>query len=189
MPVYTNLNAARLAFHRLNLKKTGKNTFAKYSYYELSDILPAALQICAEHDLCPTISFTDTTCIMRLVDTVDGSHCFFESPIADAQTKGSSPIQAIGSTHTYMRRYMWVLCLEIVEHDGVEAVASKGPYVPPAKPEPLINEAQWMELVDLCEATSTDVEAMCKYYKVAALDQLPKSKFDAAKANLVKKVK
>lgn len=189
MPVYTNLNKARLAFHQLKLKKTGKNTFAKYSYYELSDFLPSALLICAENDLCATISFTETTCIMRLVDTVDGSHCFFESPIADAQTKGSTPIQAIGSTHTYMRRYMWALALEIVEHDGVEAVSSRGPYAAPAKPEPVISEAQLMELVDLIEATDTNTEVIVNYYKIGGLSELPASKFEAVKSKLVRKVK
>ena len=189
MPVYTNLNKARLAFHQLNLKKTGKNTFAKYTYYELSDFLPSALKICAEHDLCATISFTDTTCIMRLVDTSDGSHCFFESPIADAQTKGSSPIQAIGSTHTYMRRYMWILVFELCESDGVEAASSRGPYAPPAKPEPVISEAQLMELVDLIEATDTNTEVIVNYYKIGGLSELPASKFEAVKSKLVRKVK
>ena len=189
MPVFTNLNAARLAFHKLKLKKTGKNTFQKYSYFELGDFLPSALQIFADNSLCATISFTDTTCMMRVVDTVDGSQCFFESPVADAQTKGSSPIQAIGSIHTYMRRYMWVLALEIVESDGVEAASSKGPYAAPAKPEPVITEAQWMELVDLCEATNTDIDGMVKYYKISGLSELPASKFASAKAALVRKVK
>lgn len=189
MPVFTNLNAARLEFHKLKLKKTGKNTFAKYDYYELRDFLPSAIQICADHDLCAIISFTDTNCTMRLVDTTDGSHCFFESPIADAQTKGSSPIQAIGSVHTYMRRYMWVLALEIVESDGVEAASSRGPYAAPAKPEPAISEAQLMELVDLIEATDTSTEVIVNYYKIGGLSELPASKFDAVKSKLIRKVK
>ena len=187
MSVYANLNAARMAFHQLKLKKTGRNSYAGYSYFELADFLPAALQIFAEHNLCATINFSDGRCEMRIVDTKDGSHCFFESPVADAQTKGSLPIQALGSIHTYMRRYMWVLALEIVEHDGIEATAGKKD-VEPAASEPVISAEQLAELQGLIEKAGASVDSMCDYYKVNILDELPTSKFEAAKAILMKRI-
>lgn len=187
MPVYTNLNAARMAFHQLKLKKSGKNTYAGYTYYELADFLPSALQIFADHDLCATISFEENRCLMRIVDTVDGSSITFESPIADAQTKGSLPIQALGSTHTYMRRYMWGLAVELVESDGIEAVAGKKGNEPVSK-EPSVSQEQLRELLELTEKTGTSIDAMCDHYKVTILDELPASKFEAAKAILMKRL-
>lgn len=187
MPVYANLNAARLAFHQLNLKKSGKNEYAKYTYFELADFLPQALKIFAENNLCATITFTNNECMMRVVDIEDGSHCFFESPIADAQTKGSLPIQALGSTHTYMRRYMWLLALEIVEHDGIEAVAgNKGGE--PVEHE-YISATQAGELYDLIEKTGTSLDALTDYYQVETLEMLPLSKFEAARSVLSKRLK
>jgi hypothetical protein len=44
MSIYAKLNAAREEFHTLQLKKTGKNAFAGYQYFELGDfLLPAML--------------------------------------------------------------------------------------------------------------------------------------------------
>lgn len=186
MPVYTNLNAARMAFHQLKLKKSGKNEYAKYTYYELADFLPAALQIFADHDLCAFISFDEGGCVMRIVDTSDGSDIVLKSPVADAQTKGSLPIQALGSTHTYMRRYMWGLAVELVESDGIEAVAGKKGNEPV---DQAISADQLSELHDLIEKTGTSLEAMCDYYKVTVLDELPAAKYDSAKAVLMKRVK
>lgn len=186
MPVYKNLNAARMAFHQLKLKKTGKNPYTGHSYFELSDFLPSALQIMADHDLCATILFRSDVCFMQVVDTVDGSSIMLESPTADAQTKGSLPIQALGSTHTYMRRYMWNLVLEIVEHDGIEATIGKKGNEPVAYEA--INPKQLAELHDLIEKTGASIETMCDYYKVAVLDELPESKFEAAKAILSKRL-
>ena len=188
MPVYANLNAARMAFHQLNLKKSGKNEYAKYTYFELEDFIPQALKILAEHRLCATITFTNNECVMRVVDVDDGSHCFFESPIADAQTKGTLPIQALGSTHTYMRRYMWRLVLEIVEHDAIEAVAGKAGLESPI-PAAAISPEQLNELHDLIEKTGTSIESMCDYYKVTVLDELPVDKFQSARSVLSKRLK
>lgn len=187
MPVYANLNAARLAFHQLNLKKSGKNEYAKYTYFELADFLPQALKIFAENNLCATITFTSNECMMRVVDIEDGSHCFFESPIADAQTKGSLPIQALGSTHTYMRRYMWLLALEIVEHDGIEAVAGKKGREPVE--HEYISAGQAGELYDLIEKSGTSLDALTDYYQIETLEMLPLSKFQGLKANLMKRMK
>ena len=188
MPVYTNLNAARMAFHQLSLKKTGRNTFAKYSYFELSDFLPSALQIFADHNICAVISFTDNSCTMRVIDTIDGSQCFFESPIADAQTKGAIPIQALGSVHTYMRRYMWVLALEIVEHDGIEATAGSQTAAPAPKGETISLE-QAAELVGLIEASGRSMESVCDYYKITVIDDLPLAKYEHALSVLKKVLK
>jgi hypothetical protein len=184
MPVYNNLNMARMAFHQLRLKKTGKNTFAKYSYFELADFLPSALQIFADNKLCATISFTEDRAIMRVVDTEDGSHCFFESPLADAQTKGSLPIQALGSAHTYMRRYLWVLALEIVEHDGIEAMA--GRETPKAD---TISLEQANELMSLIEASGRSMDSVCDYYKIEDIHDLPASKYEHARGVLSKGAK
>lgn len=184
MPVYTNLNMARMAFHHLRLKKTGKNSYAGYSYFELADFLPSALQIFADNKLCATISFTEDRAVMRVVDTEDGSHCFFESPIADAQTKGSLPIQALGSAHTYMRRYLWVLALEIVEHDGIEAMTGRAS---PAADTISVDQAG--VLMDLIEKSGRSIDSVCDYYKIEDIHDLPLAKFEHARGVLSKGAK
>jgi hypothetical protein len=46
---------------------------------------------------------------------------FFTSPIADAQVKGTTPVQALGAVHTYLKRYLYLNALEVIENDILDA--------------------------------------------------------------------
>lgn len=143
MKVFKQLNLAREAFHKLKLQKTGKNAFAGYSYFELSDFLVPALSVFKEHDLCAFVSFGVDIATMRIVCVEDGSSIEITSPMADANLKGCHPIQNLGAVETYTRRYLWVSALEIVEHDAVDASqpVSKAPRHTPTG-EPLVSAAR-----------------------------------------------
>jgi len=130
MPIHKKLNEARLAFHALPLKKSGHNTFAGYKYFELGDFLVPALRIFNDVGLCGVVSFThDTACLT--VHEADGNGMItFASPLVMAENAKGQAIQSLGSTHTYYRRYLWLMCMEITENDMVDSVEQK-----PAKPE------------------------------------------------------
>ena len=121
MSVFKKLQQARVKLQSIELKKSGKNTFAKYSYFELADFLPAINTIFDEVGLCDVISFTDNSAFIQITDVETGEHIVFTSPSADAPLKGALPIQALGAQHTYLRRYLYLLALNIVEHDSIDA--------------------------------------------------------------------
>lgn len=183
MSVHAKLNKARLKFHSLPLKKSGHNKFAGYRYFELGDFLVPALQICEEVGISCTISFAADNATMRIVDIEDGSAIILNTPMADASTKGQLPIQSLGSQHTYLRRYLWMLALEIVEHDAIDAVAGS------VEPEPKsVTAAEVAALQELIDNTGTDIAALCKHYKVKSLAEMSRDKYVAAVAVLEKKV-
>lgn len=184
MSVHSKLNKARIKFHSLPLKKSGHNTFAKYRYFELADFLVPALQICDEVGISCTISFAGDNATMRIVDIEDGSTIILNTPMADASTKGQLPIQSLGSQHTYLRRYLWMLALEIVEHDAIDAVAGN------AEPAVVAGVAadKLEALQDLIDQTGTDTVALCKHYKVKALVDLTPEQYASAFQVLKKKV-
>ncbi|MDR1982492.1 MAG: ERF family protein, partial [Holosporaceae bacterium] len=47
----------------------------------------------------------------------------FSSLTAEVELKGCTPIQGIGAVHTYMKRYLYMNALEIVENDMLDAQA------------------------------------------------------------------
>lgn len=121
--VYRRLSDARQKFHAMELKKTGKNTFAGYSYFELGDFLIPALKVFAECGIGTTpVTFTDGVATMRIVNLDDPSDIItLQSPMGSAALKGCHEVQNIGAVETYQRRYLWVNALEIVEHDALDA--------------------------------------------------------------------
>ncbi len=126
MNIYAKLNAARTAFHSLQLKKTGRNTFAGYDYFELGDFLIPAMKVLSEQSLCAFVSFEKDTATMRIVDVEKPEDSIvLTSPMGSAALKGCHEVQNIGAVETYQRRYLWVALMEIVEHDALDATTGK----------------------------------------------------------------
>jgi hypothetical protein len=45
--------------------------------------------------------------------------------MSTAELKGCHAIQNLGAVQTYLRRYLWVAAMEIVEHDSLDATTGK----------------------------------------------------------------
>lgn len=123
MPVLHKINQLRRHIHSTELKKTGYNKFSQYSYFELADFLIPALSKCIELDLCTMVSFATDLASMTVTDLEDGTSFVITSPMSTAALKACHEVQNLGAVQTYLRRYLWVALLEIVEHDAVDSSA------------------------------------------------------------------
>jgi hypothetical protein len=123
MGVYKKLMQARLELQETNLTKSGHNKFAGYKYFELGDFLPAIQKIFARLNICGIVSFGQELATLTITDLEDGSQTQITSPMSTAALKGCHEVQNLGAVQTYIRRYLWVAALEIVEHDVVDASA------------------------------------------------------------------
>jgi hypothetical protein len=125
--VYGKLMKARIALQGKKLSKSGRNTYAGYNYFELGDFLPVVQEIFLELGLCGYITYTAESARLTIIDTADGSEMMIETPMSEANLKGAHPIQNLGAVQTYLRRYLWVTAMEIVEHDALDATLGKDP--------------------------------------------------------------
>ena len=138
MSVFKRLQTARTMFLKSDIKKSGKNKFAGYEYFELGDFIPSIHQIFNEAGLCGVVRFTNEVATLTVYDVEDGTSIEFTSPMVFAENSKGQAIQNLGSTHTYMRRYLWLMAMEIVEHDSVDAApqAEKPKEIKQAPPVP-----------------------------------------------------
>lgn len=124
--LFQKLQKARVELQEMNLKKSGHNKFAGFSYYELSDFLPAINIICNNVGLFTAISFESDYAILKIYDCEDIEKFIeFKSPMKEIQQKGCNDIQSLGSVETYSRRYLYLTAFEIVENDFSNAVIGK----------------------------------------------------------------
>ena len=122
MTVYEKLNDARLAFQKKNVKKSGQNKFAGYSYYELSDILPAINEIAKELKFSCVVTFGTEIAQLEFVDCEKPQdRVTFLSPMSKASLKGCHEVQNLGAVETYIKRYLYQNCFEIVENDALDS--------------------------------------------------------------------
>jgi hypothetical protein len=126
MNVYQKLNAARAEFHRQKLKKSGHNKFANYYYFELGDFIIPALEIFNELGLTSVITFGTEVAVMNIYNNEKPEEWItLNSPMSTAALKGCHEVQNLGAVQTYLRRYLWVAALEIVEHDALDATTGR----------------------------------------------------------------
>jgi hypothetical protein len=184
-----------------DIKKSGENKFAGYEYFELGDFIPAIHKIFNEVGLCGVVRFTNDTASLTVYDVEDVGHgsIEFTSPMVFAENSKGQAIQNLGSTHTYMRRYLWLMAMEIVEHDSVDAAA---PAETPAKPivipqQPVnpnhqlfvdnliawaVEQTSQKELVGAWKANQKEIDALKK--AEPALFEHLKTCFTELKANI-----
>ena len=137
MNVFKKLQDARVKLHNTPLNKSGKNNFAKFNYFELADFIPTVTKIFNDMGLCGIVSFSASDAYLTIynVDGEKDDFVTFTSPLVMASMDRVQPIQSLGATHTYLRRYLWLMAMEIVENDVVDAAEPATPTLaPPFKP-------------------------------------------------------
>jgi hypothetical protein len=160
MNLYQKLQKARIALQNTALKKSGLNKFAGFKYFELGDLLPHINNIFDDLGLFSAFNIKDELATLTIVDTDKPDHAVqFTSPVADAGVKGTTPVQSLGAVHTYLKRYLYLNALEIIENDMLDANVGTGKLVVEdaekrkevlAKIDALLDESnppEWLALV------------------------------------------
>ena len=178
MSAHKKLMEARIRLQNTKLQKTGQNKFAGYQYFELGDFLPTVQNIFFDMGLCGVISFGETTATLTITDIETDRFIEISSPMAEANLKGCHPIQNLGAAQTYLRRYLWIAAMEIVEHDVLDATTGnenkgKGIHKPTVnenfKPEG--DELVYLSsIVDMIISNKEDYVAAADYYSAQSLD-------------------
>lgn len=138
MNVYQRLLTARAKFLEHGVSKSGKHMELRYKYFELDDIVPIAIGIFTEVGLVPLVSFTDEQAIMTMVNTDNPDETIqFSCPMRyPSENKMVNPVQALGSAQTYLRRYLYMIALDICEPDTIEPTTEKEDNAPAPKALP-----------------------------------------------------
>jgi hypothetical protein len=178
--VYSKLQKARVILQELPLKKSGFNSFANFKYFELSDFLPSINTIFDNLGLCSVFNISNGVATLRIFDAEFGGVIIFSSPTAEAGSGKAPPIQALGSMHTYLRRYLMLNALEITEHDAVDATIKKDD---PKSAKPItvdVYDSLDDETKEWLESTAMHVRVFIKDNDIqGALDFINTQFFDA----------
>jgi predicted CopG family antitoxin len=124
MNVYEKLAEARLKIAEKGMKKNGKNSFAGYTYFELSDILPAVNAVNNELKLLSVFSFADkvaTLCIINGEKPEEVITFEFAYSPDGASLKGCHKVQNDGAVQTCVKRYLYQNAYEIAEGDALDS--------------------------------------------------------------------
>ena len=126
MNIFEKIQKARIKLQSSELKKTGYNKHSNFYYFELADFLPKVNEIFDELKLFSNFSIDQETATLKIVNNEKPDEVeTFTSNVVDATNNLVKGIQALGSTHTYLKRYLYVNALEIIEPDTVDPFVGK----------------------------------------------------------------
>lgn len=139
MTVPMRLLVARTKFLQAGAKKTGRNADIGYKYFELDDIVPIATPIFAEVGLFVVTTFAEDHVEGVVLDALNAGAdpLVIRLPMRyPSENRAINPVQALGGAITYLRRYVYMVLLDICEPDAIE------PTTVPDKPKTAAAPAQ-----------------------------------------------
>lgn len=132
--IYDKLQTCRVELQKLQLKKSGENKFAKFKYYELADFIPSINELFLKHKLFSNFSINENSASLTIYNAENiEEKIIFSTPVASAEVKGCTPIQSLGAIHTYLKRYLYLNALEIVENDALDPLIGNKNFNPNPK--------------------------------------------------------
>lgn len=166
--IYELLQEVRLELSKTKLNKSGFNKHLNFNYFELSDFVPTATQLFAEKGMCPVFNIVyDSNGIeMAVLKIVKGAEQIQFSTPTDSPSNMSG-IQALGAKITYLRRYLYLIALDIVENDIVDASIEENKA---SIEEKKATEKQIEMIKSLYD--EENIAKMLEYYNIATLEEL-----------------
>lgn len=190
MNVYQKLLKARVELQNSDLRKTGKNKHLGFEYFELADFLIVINELNNSIGLMPAFKIENEQAYLTIYNAEKPEEFIvFQSPVAQAILQGKpSPIQELGSQHTYMRRYLYLMAYEIIENDAqdaqVGAQSDKNQNTTPNTNQPQkVNAEQLNALYALAKTkgrTEQEVKDACvTFAKIQTIEQMTIAQYNA----------
>lgn len=133
--------AIRVKLQETNLKKTGKNKFAGFEYFELSDFLPTLNKLMLEERINDRFYIKDNYAILELqkgeeTNTYTMPFVLFDTPLTYKKDKDGNfikdknseyvqvpsmqDIQYLGALNTYYKRYLYINAFGITDGEIID---------------------------------------------------------------------
>lgn len=182
--IYQKLQKSRAELQKKTMKKSGKNTFSHYEYFELGDFLPQVNEIAQSNGLAPIFNYTTESATLTIIDTdkIEDT-ILFTTPVVASELKGCMPMQSVGAMQTYARRYLYVMAFEISENDIVNNAE--------VDEEAEFNKRK-IDLVKIdtiramLKKSNSDEKNFCKWAKVSKVEDIENKDFIVC-ANMLEK--
>lgn len=186
----------RVKLQNAKLKKSGKNKFAGFDYFELADFLPKLNELMLEEKINDRFYIKDNYATLEIqkgeeINTYTMPFVLFDTPI-NAKTnektgevrevKSMQDIQYLGALNTYYKRYLYLNAFGITDGEIIDNMNNEE-LEPTPKEERKATEGQLAILNKLSDENKNKV---CEKYNIASLEELTLKQASGLIANLKK---
>lgn len=126
MNIFEKIQKIRNDLTQVKIKKTGRNEYAGYDYFELDDFIRPLNELMQKYGMTAIPSFTAENASLTAINIEKPEETYtITSPFGSANLKGCHEVQNIGAVETYQRRYLYQAMFDIAEHDALNATQGK----------------------------------------------------------------
>ena len=168
----------RVKLQNTKLKKSGKNKFAGFDYFELADFLPKLNELMLEENINDRFYIKDDYATLEIqkdeeIATYTMPFVLFDTPLnwkenkvtkELEQVKSMQDIQYLGALNTYYKRYLYLNAFGITDGEIIDSMDNEN------LQEEMASEAQIEYIKKLVE----DIPSMLNYYKIEKIENLTK---------------
>lgn len=117
----------RVKLQNAKLKKSGKNKFAGFEYFELADFLPKLNELMLEEEMNDRFYIKDGYAVLELIKgdakqeyTIPFAQ--FDVPVNKQGQPSMQEIQYLGALNTYYKRYLYLNCWGITDGEVIDSL-------------------------------------------------------------------
>ena len=141
--IYEKIATIRCDLQERKVKKSGINKFANFDYFTLDDLLPHINVLERNYKVFSNFSLTNEIATLTITNAENTQEqVVFTSPVADAQIKGTTPIQSLGGVHTYLKRYLILNAYAVAEPETLDALVGTDKLETKQTPKTTYNKQQ-----------------------------------------------
>lgn len=190
----------RVELQNSKIKKSGKNRFAGFEYYELADFLPKLNELMLKEKVNDRFTIKDGLAMLELIKGEERQEYtipfqIFPTPLNKNGSPSMQDIQYLGALNTYYKRYLYLNAFGITDGEVIDSMDSanlqKGvTFTPNTKEQEkdILNKMSKMK--ELVIDTNSGFEEIYKYYKVKDMDGMNLNQLEDCIKNLeIKKSK
>ena len=129
-----NLNESiikiRVKLQNSKIKKSGKNKFAGFEYYELGDFLPKLNELMLEENINDLFTIENDEVKLILIKGEEKQEYkmpfrIFETPLTKDGKQRMQDIQYLGALDTYYKRYLYLNAFGITDGEVIDSMNSE----------------------------------------------------------------
>lgn len=189
----------RVELQNSKIKKSGKNRFAGFEYYELADFLPKLNELMLKEKVNDRFTIKDGLAMLELIKGEERQEYtipfqIFPTPLNKNGSPSMQDIQYLGALNTYYKRYLYLNAFGITDGEVIDSMDSanlqKGvTFKPNTKDQEKEILTLMSKMKELVIDTNSDFEEIYKYYKVEDGSSMTLNQLEDCVKNLEQKKK
>ena len=165
----------RVELQNSKIKKSGKNRFAGFEYFELADFLPKLNELMLENGVNDIFTIQDDHATLKLIKTDEVNEYkipfkIFETPLNKSGQASMQDIQYLGALNTYYKRYLYLNAFGITDGEVIDSMNNDN--LSPKDFENKIDTLQTQLIEQYIAEELTTEEGILKEFNKKALEEL-----------------